>query len=77
MPGLLVAIVAPMMKAEPVRVTATVEPAMPLAGLTELSVGAGALTVKEAEPVVPPDVVTVTLAAPSAAAGETTNEAVI
>ena len=55
------------MKFVPVKVTGTLLPTTPLDGLTEVSVGPAALTVKVAAPLVPPLVVTVTLAAPSVA----------
>ena len=66
-PGLLTATVAPETKFEPARVTGTLLPCMPVAGLTEVSVGAGGFTVNTAALLVPPLVATVTFAAPSAA----------
>src|SRR5215831_3155807 len=77
MPGLLVATVAPEMKLAPVRVTGTAVPATPLTGLTEDKVGAGGLTVKVTAVEVPPEVETVTLAAPRAALAAMVKVAVI
>ena len=76
-PGLLTATVAPSTRLLPARVTATLVPWTPLAGLTEVSVGAGGFTVNTAGPLVPPLVVTVTFAAPVAAVAPIVNVAVI
>src|ERR1035441_1690196 len=56
-------------KLVPVKVTGTVAPCAPLVGLMEVTVGIPGLTgtVKDTAPLVPPGVVTVTMAAPSAA----------
>src|SRR5689334_2349545 len=67
MPELLVLTDAPAAKPVPVRVTGTFVPAAPLAGLIDVSVGAGGLTVNATAAVVPLDVVTVTLEAPKVA----------
>ncbi len=74
---MLVATVAPVTKLVPVRVTGTAPPVVPLAGLMELSVGAEALTVKITDGLVPPEVLTVTLAAPVEALEPIVNVAVI
>ena len=76
-PALLVVTAAPDRKLEPVRVTATVEPAIPPLGLTELNVGAGGLTVNGWVPLDPPAVVTVTLATPNEAPAAIEKVAVI
>ena len=59
------------------RITGTLVPWTPLAGLTEVSVGAGGFTVNAAGPLVPPLVVTVTFAAPIAALASIVSVAVI
>jgi hypothetical protein len=74
---LLTATVAPATKFAPVRVTGTLMPWSPLAGLTDVSVGAGGFTVNTAGPLVPPLVVTVMLAAPAAALAPVVSVAVI
>ena len=76
-PGLLVATVAPAVKLVPVRVTGMLAPCTPLAGLTEVSVGGGGFTVNIAAVLVPPLVVTVTLAGPGAALAAMVKAAVI
>jgi hypothetical protein len=79
-PGLLTFTVAPETKLEPVRVTFTLVPAVPLLGLIEVSVGAdgvGGLRVKLTGLLVPPDVFTVTLAEPEAAVAAMRKVAVI
>ena len=76
-PGLLTATVAPATKLVPVRVTGTLVPCTPLAGLTDVSMGAGGFTVKPTALLVPPLVVTVTFAAPVAAAAPMVSVAVI
>ena len=52
-------------------------PTVPEDGETDVSVGAPAVTVKGAVPLVPPEVVTVTLRAPVAAPAAMVNVAVI
>ena len=52
---------APDIKLVPVKVTVALLPWVPLAGEMDVSVGAGALTVKFAVPDVPPAVVTATV----------------
>lgn len=77
MPELLVLTDAPAAKPVPVRVTGTFVPAAPLAGLIDVSVGAGGLTVNATAAVVPLDVVTVTLEAPKVAPAPIAKFAVI
>lgn len=77
MPGLATATVAPETKWSPVKVTTTVAPWVPVEGLTEVTVGAGAVTLKLAALLVPPAVVTVTLVAPTEAPAATVKVAVI
>jgi hypothetical protein len=74
---LVVATVAPETKFVPVRVTGTAVPWTPVDGLTDVNVGAGGFTVNTAAALVPPLVVTVTLAEPSAALAAMVNVAVI
>jgi hypothetical protein len=74
---LVVATVAPETKFVPVRVTGTLAPWTPVAGLTDVNVGAGGLTVKTTAALVPPLVVTVTLAAPGVALAAMVDVAVI
>ena len=76
-PGLLTLIVAPAIKLFPVRVMGTLVPGLPLVGLIEISVGGKALILKVTAPLVPPAVVTVTFAAPSAAVAPMVKVAVI
>jgi hypothetical protein len=76
-PGLLTATVAPATKTPPIRVTGTLVPWSPLAGLTDTRTGAGKFTVNTAGPLVPPLVVTVTFAAPVAALAPIVSVAVI
>ena len=61
----------------PLKVTGTVAPRAPEVGATELSVGAGGLTVKVTALLVPPAAVTVMLRAPVAALASITRVAVI
>src|ERR1700687_6208279 len=79
MPVPLKPIVAPDAKFVPVSVTPTVCPCVPELGLTELSVGAPALefTVNVCEPLVLPELVTVTVWAPVGAFKAMVNVAVI
>jgi hypothetical protein len=58
---------APDTKFVPVSVTETAVPCVPADGLTEVSVGAAAVTLKGTVPLVPPVVVTETLYCPVAA----------
>jgi hypothetical protein len=74
---LLIETVAPGLKFAPVSVTPTTVPCMPEAGLIDVSVGAGAPTVKAMAPLVPPDVETVTFRDPKAAVGLIVNVAVM
>jgi hypothetical protein len=74
---LVVATVAPETKFVPVRVTGTAVPWTPVAGLTDVNVGVGGLTVNGAALLVPPVVVTVMLAEPTAALAAMVNVAVI
>src|ERR1039458_626346 len=67
MPLLVVDTVAPGTKLVPVRVTGTLAPWVPLAGLTEVRVGGAGLTVKASGPLAPPAGVTVMVAAPRVA----------
>src|SRR5207248_4960130 len=53
-PGLLTAIVAPVVKLVPIRVTPPADPVTPAEGLTALSVGGGAVTVNATAAVAPP-----------------------
>jgi hypothetical protein len=76
-PLLLTATVAPATKFVPVSVAGTLVPWTPLAGPTEVSVGADGFTVNAAALLVPPLVVTVTFAAPVAALAAFVNVAVI
>jgi len=71
--------VVPATKLEPVKVTLTAEPGMPLFGETELSVGGvePAFTVNPTALLVPPVVLTVTLSAPVVAPAATVKVAVI
>ena len=73
----LTATVAPEMKLVPASVTPTAVPTVPEDGETDVSVGPPAVTVKGAVPLVPPEVVTVTLRAPVAAPAAMVNVAVI
>jgi hypothetical protein len=68
---------APERKFAPVKVTPTLVPTAPDAGLTELSEGGGGLIVNGTAPLAPPDVVTVTLPAPIGALAAIVNVAVI
>jgi hypothetical protein len=77
MPLLLTINAAPATKLEPVKVTGTLAPGTPLAGLTDVSTGAGGFTVNTAALLVPPLVVTVRFAAPVAAVAATVSVAVI
>ncbi len=61
----------------PVSVTGTVAPCAPLFGLMEVRVGAAGVTAKVTALLVPPEVVTVTLAVPRAAVGAILKSAVI
>src|SRR5579864_8312761 len=65
-PGLLTLTVAPGRKLAPVRVTIPLAPASPPDGLTDVSAGVPELMPKLTVPLVPPAVVTVTLADPDA-----------
>jgi hypothetical protein len=76
-PGLLAATIAPGTKFVPVSVTGTLELWTPFAGLMDVNVGAGGFTVNERAPLVPPLVVTITFAAPSAALAAMVKLAVI
>src|SRR5271157_733935 len=73
----LTATIAPAAKLVPVRVSHGLAPCPALAGLTDVSTGAGGFTVNAAVPLVPPLVVTVTLAAPNAALAAIVSVAVI
>jgi hypothetical protein len=75
--GLVVETVAPEAKLVPASVTVKLEPATPLEGLIEESVGGPREMVNGTAAVVPPDVVTVTLAAPVEALEPILNVAVI
>src|SRR5712692_1033781 len=73
-------VVCPAMKLVPVSVTGNEVPATPLGGLIEVSVGGEveeALTVKVTVPLVPPEVVTLTLREPVAAFVAIVNVAVM
>jgi hypothetical protein len=65
---LLAFTVAPGAKLAPVRVTFTLAPAVPILGLIEVSMRVGEPIVKVTALLVPPAVVTVTLAEPDAVA---------
>ena len=67
----------PEMKLLPASVTGTTEPAKPLEGVIEVRVGEGGTTLKLTVPVVPADVVTLTVAAPSVAFAAIVKVAVI
>jgi hypothetical protein len=73
----LVATVAPETKLVPVSVTGILEPGAPALGPIPVSVGAGGLIMKGTGALVPPEVVTVTLVAPSVALPAIVNVAVI
>ena len=75
--GLLTLTVAPAIKLVPVRVTGTLAPSNPLGGLIDVSVGGKALMLKVTAALVPPAVVTVTLAGPGAAVAAMVKVAVI
>jgi hypothetical protein len=68
---------APETKFVPVSVTGTAAPCAPVDGLTVLNVGAAAVTVKGAVPLVPAVVVTDTLPCPVVAFAAIANDAVI
>ena len=76
-PGLPTATVAPETKLEPVNVTGTVVPRVPLVGAMEAKVGAGGLILNAAGALVPLEPLTVTLATPVAALAPIVNVAVI
>jgi hypothetical protein len=76
-PGLPTATVAPETKLEPVKVTGTLVPRVPLVGAMEAKVGAGGLIVNAAGALVPLEALTVTFAAPVAALAPIVNVAVI
>jgi hypothetical protein len=77
MPVPLRAIVDPAAKSVPVSVTLTACPCVPELGLTEVSVAAPEFTVNACEPLVWPDLVTVTFWAPVGALAAMVNVAVI
>src|SRR6185369_1855182 len=77
MSGLVVATEAPATNLEPARVTEKVEPASPLEGLIEVSEGGARETVKGTAEEVPPELETVTLAAPREALAAMVKVAVI
>jgi hypothetical protein len=70
-------VVAPTTKFVPIKVTGTVVPWTPLLGLMEVTVGGGGVTVNVAALLVPPGVVTVTLAASRVAVAAMVKVAVI
>jgi len=77
MSGLEVARVAPATNLEPASVTEKFEPAKPLEGLIEAREGGARTTVKGTAEDVPPELETVTLAAPREALGAMVKVAVI
>src|ERR1017187_9612546 len=76
-PALATLTVAPEMKPVPVKVTRTVAPRARLDGLIEVTFGPPGITVKDNGPLVPPDVVTVTLVGPVVALAAMVKVAVI
>jgi hypothetical protein len=76
-PGLVTTTVAPETKLEPVSVTGTLVPCVPLVGAIDVNVGAVGLIVNTAGALVPLEVVTVTFVAPVAALAPIVNVAVI
>ena len=75
--GLVVVTVAPVRKLEPLRLTEKLDPITPVEGAMEASAGGAAFVVNVTDGLLPPDVVTVTLAVPTAALAAIVKVAVI
>src|SRR3982750_4810810 len=75
--GVVVATVAPAVKLEPLRLTEKLDPITPLGGVMEESVGGAALVENGTDGLMPPDVVTETLAVPTTAFAAIVNVAPI